>query len=154
MRRAGAVLALAMLAACEPPKATGEAVRPRIPPSTPQIATTTTEEAFPAESVEPATTTVPEPGSALASWYARGARAASGERFNPDGMTFAHLTLAFGTMVTFCRADDPGRCVTGRCTDRGPAAWTGKQFDLSRAMFSALAPLSAGVVTVTWEVAG
>lgn len=37
--------------------------------------------------------------------------------------------------------------------DQKPS-WTGRDFDLSRATFGALAPLSAGVATVTWERLG
>lgn len=81
---------------------------------------------------------------ARASWYGTGLRRAGGEPFH-----FAHLTMAFGTRVRFCAGD---RCVEATCTDRGPQAWTGKQFDLSTAAFAALAPLSAGVITVSWEV--
>ncbi len=88
--------------------------------------------------------------TARASWYARGARTASGEAFDADALTFAHRSLAFGTTVRFCVGE---RCAVGRCTDRGPAAWTGRDFDLSRALFAELAPLGAGVVTVTWEAA-
>ena len=87
--------------------------------------------------------------TAKASWYGRGARTANGEAFDPDGLTFAHLTMPFGTRVEFCHDD---RCVTARCTDRGPAAWTGRTFDLSRGAFTAIAPLSAGVVDVTWRI--
>lgn len=98
------------------------------------------------------TTTTVNIGTALsvakASWYAQGTRTASGERFDPDGLTFAHRTMAFGTRVQFCRT---GRCVVATCTDRGPAASTGREFDLSRGAFSAIAPLSAGVVAVEWE---
>jgi rare lipoprotein A len=85
-----------------------------------------------------------------ASWYARGASTANGERFEPDGLTYAHLSHAFGTMTRFCHA---GRCVVARCNDRGPAAWTGRSVDLSRGAFAAIAPLGAGVVDVTWEAA-
>lgn len=89
--------------------------------------------------------------SALVSWYGEGARTANGERFQPDGFTFAHRSMRFGTRVTFCKN---GRCVRARCNDRGPAAWTGRQFDLSRGAFAAVAPLSAGIATVTWSIDG
>lgn len=91
-----------------------------------------------------------EASVARASWYARGTRTASGERFDPDGLTYAHLSHPFGTMTRFCHG---GRCVVARCNDRGPAAWTGRTYDLSRGAFAAIAPLGAGVVTVTAEAA-
>lgn len=89
---------------------------------------------------------------ALASWYGeefRGSLTASGEPFDPDELTFAHRTLAFGTQARFC---GPSGCVVATCTDRGPAAWTGKTFDLSRAAFARIAPLGVGVAEVEWAV--
>lgn len=94
-----------------------------------------------------------EAGSATthgrASWYARGARTASGERFDPDGLTAAHRTLAFGTRLRVCHDG----CVEVEVNDRGPARWTGRDLDLSRAAFATIAPLGAGVVDVTWSEA-
>lgn len=94
-----------------------------------------------------------QPGLALASWYGAesGALTANGDVYDPDGLTFAHLTLPFGTRVTFC---GPLGCVTATCTDRGPVASTGRTFDLSRAAFARVAPLRQGVAEVSWEVAG
>jgi len=80
--------------------------------------------------------------SAAASWYAAGLR-------SPDALTFAHLTLPKGTRVRFSYG---GRSVVAVCNDYGPKAYTGKQFDLSRGAFRALAPLSVGTINVTWEV--
>lgn len=89
---------------------------------------------------------------AKVSWYGAesGSRTANGESFDGSGMTFAHLSLPFGTMRRFC---GPLGCVVARCTDRGPAAWTGKEYDLSRAAFAAIAPLSSGVAVVSVEAA-
>ncbi len=91
--------------------------------------------------------------TARVSWYGdeSGTHTANGDRWDPSGLTFAHLRMPFGTKVKFC---GPLGCVVARCTDRGPAAWTGKTFDLSEAAFARVAPLSAGVATVTWEVVG
>ncbi len=60
--------------------------------------------------------------SGMASSYGdahAGNRTASGERFDPDGMTAAHRTLPFGTRL---RVTDPstGRSVVVRVNDRGP----------------------------------
>ncbi len=92
-----------------------------------------------------------QPGSASVSWYGdeAGSHTANGDRYDPNGLTFAHRSLPFGTRVRFCAG---GRCVVATCTDRGPAAWTGRDFDLSRGTFAALAPLSAGVARVSWAV--
>lgn len=92
-------------------------------------------------------------GTTSASWYGAesGAYTANGDRYDPGGLTFAHRTMAFGTAVRFCRV---GACVVATCTDRGPATWTGRDFDLSKATFAQLAPLSAGVATISWERLG
>jgi rare lipoprotein A len=84
-----------------------------------------------------------------ASWYARGTTTASGAPFDPDGLTAAHRTLAFGTRLSVCHDG----CVVVEITDRGPARWTGRELDLSRAAFASIAPLGAGVVDVTWTEA-
>ena len=60
--------------------------------------------------------------SGMASYYGdahAGNRTASGERFDPDGMTAAHRSLPFGTRL---RVTDPatGRSVVVRVNDRGP----------------------------------
>lgn len=107
----------------------------------------------PAPSSPPATSAsarTGQGGTTTASWYGdeSGTHTANGDRYDPDGLTFAHRSMPFGTAVSFCRG---GSCVVATCTDRGPATWTGRDFDLSRATFAALAPLRAGVATVTWE---
>lgn len=91
--------------------------------------------------------------TALASWYGdeSGSHTANGDRYDPNGLTFAHRSMPFGTQVRFC---GPLGCVVATCTDRGPAAWTGKTFDLSRGAFARVAPLKAGVAELAWEVVG
>jgi rare lipoprotein A (peptidoglycan hydrolase) len=47
---------------------------------------------------------------------------------NCGSMVFAHRTLPLGSVhKVACN----GRVVTARVVDRGPAAWTGRSFDLS-----------------------
>ena len=70
--------------------------------------------------------------SGVASYYGRelaGRRTASGERFNPNGMTAAHRTLPLGTRI---RVTNPatGRSVVVRVNDRGPFV-RGRILDLS-----------------------
>ncbi|WP_088344942.1 MULTISPECIES: septal ring lytic transglycosylase RlpA family protein [Rhodomicrobium] len=65
-----------------------------------------------------------------ASWYHEGARTATGERYNPDGITAAHRTLPFGTKVQV-RNQRTGRTVVVRINDRGPFIG-GRIIDLSR----------------------
>lgn len=72
----------------------------------------------------------------LASWYdcakpgecSKSKRTASGEKFNPWGMTAAHKTLPLGTMV---RVTHKGKSVTVRINDRGPYV-RGRSIDLSK----------------------
>lgn len=129
--------------ALNPPTVEPEPVKaPQTPPETPPDVTGSTQiEDQPVQR-----------SSARASWYGEdaGTQTASGQRFNQNALTFAHRTMAFGTVVEFCNG---GRCIQAKCTDRGPAAWTGRQFDLSRAAFAAIAPLSRGVTIVSWSVA-
>ncbi|MDQ6948077.1 MAG: septal ring lytic transglycosylase RlpA family protein [Actinomycetota bacterium] len=107
----------------------------------------------PAEALTPPGRPAGAGGTEVVSWYGgeSGTRTANGERYDPGGLTFAHRSLPFGTLVQFCRG---GVCAAARCTDRGPEPWTGRDFDLSRGTFELLAPLSSGVATVTWTVLG
>lgn len=90
---------------------------------------------------------------AKVSWYGAesGSHTANGDRYDPAGLTFAHRSMAFGTKVLF---RGPLGSVVATCTDRGPASWTGKTFDLSQGAFARVAPLSAGVADLAWEVVG
>ena len=67
-----------------------------------------------------------------ATWYGEelaGNRTASGEMFNPNGLTAAHRSLPFGTCL---RVSNPsnGRSVAIRINDRGPFT-KGVSLDLS-----------------------
>lgn len=167
------VVFFATLGACASPPAATVGRAPDPPRVAPEPSTTTSAPApegvgarattppvtaVPASSgpTMPPTTMAPDSGprgTTRASWYGdeSGSHTANGERYDPAGLTFAHRTMPFGTRVRFCRG---GACVVARCSDRGPASWTGRDFDLSRAAFAAISPLSAGVATVTWERVG
>lgn len=82
-----------------------------------------------------------------ASWYHEGKRTATGERFNPDGLTAAHRSLPFGTMVRVTNRAN-GRSVVVRINDRGPAKWTRRSIDVSRGAARALGMIRSGVATV------
>lgn len=131
----------------EAPTTTTEAptttTEPAPPPTTPRVTTVTTVTTGPAATAG---------GTTSVSWYGdeSGSHTANGDRYDPDGLTFAHRSMAFGTAVRFCRG---GACVVATCTDRGPFV-AGRLFDLSRAAFAAISPLDAGVVEVTWAVVG
>jgi rare lipoprotein A len=84
-----------------------------------------------------------------AAWYGdelRGHRTASGEMFNPDGMTAAHRSLPFGTCL---RVGNPktGKSITVRVNDRGPFT-KGLSLDLSRGAARAIGMHSTQAVTI------
>jgi rare lipoprotein A len=88
--------------------------------------------------------------SGIASVYGyNGSRTASGETARPSGLTAAHRTLPFGTMVRVTNRHN-GRTVVVRINDRGPFI-RGRVIDVTpsaaRALgFSGLAPVSLDVV--------
>lgn len=93
-------------------------------------------------------TAEPAPGdgrACTASWYGHGSRTASGERFDPGGLTAAHRTLPFGSLV---QVRYQGRAVVVRINDRGPHV-AGRDIDLARAAFERLAPTGSGVIRAT-----
>lgn len=71
-----------------------------------------------------------------ASWYQVGRRTASGEAFNPNGLTAAHRSLPFDTRVRVVN-EAIGRSVVVRINDRGPFT-RGRIIDLSRGSARAL----------------
>jgi rare lipoprotein A len=94
--------------------------------------------------------TEPERFPAKATWYGmryHGRRTASGEKFDTNGLTAAHPTLPFGTVLRVTWLD---RAVIVRITDR-PAPGV-DVLDLSAAAFRELAPHRIGVLHVVCEV--
>jgi len=84
----------------------------------------------------------------IASFYWQGHTTANGERFDPNGMTTAHPTLPFGTMV---RVTYQGRSVDLRVNDRGPFI-SGRIIDISRGAARVIGLEPAGIGHVTVEV--
>ncbi|MEH3145939.1 MAG: septal ring lytic transglycosylase RlpA family protein [Methylobacterium frigidaeris] len=82
-----------------------------------------------------------------ASWYASGSRTASGERFNPNGLTAAHRSLPFGTRVRVVNQTN-GRAIVVRINDRGPFAH-GRVIDLSRGSARAIGMTGVSRVALT-----
>ena len=75
-----------------------------------------------------------EIGSGMASYYGdelAGNRTASGERFDPDELTAAHRTLAFGSRVRVTNMAN-GKSVVVHINDRGPFS-RGRVIDVSHA---------------------
>jgi rare lipoprotein A len=86
----------------------------------------------------------------LASYYGSGERTATGERFDPSGMTAAHRTLPFGTRVKVTRVDT-GDSVVVRINDRGPFK-RGRVIDLSEGAARSLGIMNVGLADVRLEV--
>ncbi len=87
----------------------------------------------------------------LASVYSyNGGRTASGERSRPGGLTAAHRSLPFGTMVRVTNRRN-GRSVVVRINDRGPFV-RGRVIDVTPSAASALG--FSGLAPVTLNVVG
>jgi len=85
-----------------------------------------------------------------ATWYGnelRGHRTASGEMFNPGGMTAAHKSLPFGTCLVIGNPKT-GRKVALRVNDRGPFT-PGVMLDLSSGAAEAIGMRSTQSVTMS-----
>lgn len=81
----------------------------------------------------------------LASWYQSGYRTASGEHFNPNGLSIAIRSRDFGRkyIVTY-----QGKSIVVRHNDFGPSPKTGRQFDLSKMAAIRLGMVGRGVARV------
>jgi rare lipoprotein A len=93
----------------------------------------------------------------IASFYGHGdgfagRPTATGERFNPNGMTAAHRSLPFGTRVRVTNTRN-GRSVVVRINDRGPFA-RGRVIDLSTGAARVLGMIGSGIAPVRIEVLG
>ena len=89
----------------------------------------------------------------VASWYGwrmKGMRTANGEKYNPKDMTAAHRTLAFNTIVKVTNLENGNTCEV-RINDRGPAKWTHRLIDLSKAAAEKLGYIKKGVAKVRVE---
>jgi rare lipoprotein A len=82
----------------------------------------------------------------LTTYYWQGSKTATGERFNPDGVSAAHRTLPFGTILHIVNPHN-GRSATVRINDRGPytIAW----LDLSRGAARAIGMTTSIYVCVS-----
>lgn len=92
-----------------------------------------------------------KPASGIAAVYSySGSKTASGEMTNPKGMTAAHRTLPFGTMVRVVNRRN-GSSVVVRINDRGPFT-RGRVIDLTPAAAQQLG--FSGLAQVDLEVVG
>lgn len=89
-----------------------------------------------------------------ASYYAdslAGNATASGEPYDPVGMTAAHRDLPFGTIVDVTRVDNRAT-VRVRINDRGPFGDARRIIDLSRQAAENLGMIRAGVVDIELRI--
>jgi rare lipoprotein A len=87
-----------------------------------------------------------------ASYYGKelaGRKTASGERFNPAGMTAAHRTLPFGTRIRLTNVQN-GRTAIVRVNDRGPFV-RGRAIDVSLGAARALGFVGRGTTRLRIE---
>jgi rare lipoprotein A len=91
------------------------------------------------------------PQSGIAAMYSySGGKTASGETTNPSGLTAAHRTLPFGTMVRVTNQHN-GRSVVVRINDRGPFT-RGRVIDVTPAAAGQLG--FSGLTSVRLDVVG
>ncbi len=90
--------------------------------------------------------------SGMASFYWQPQALASGGRFNPNAMTAAHKTLAFGTKVRVTNRNN-GRSVVVTINDRGPYI-KGRIIDLSKAAAGKVGMTGSGVAPVSVSIIG
>ncbi len=97
--------------------------QPTIPSKLPASVSPTAKINQPAATIEPALDKIVATQSGQASWYGieGGPQTASGERYNPSGLTAAHRTLPFGTKVRVTSLKT-GKTVIVRINDRGPSS--------------------------------
>jgi rare lipoprotein A len=82
----------------------------------------------------------------VSTYYWEGRRTASGERFDPRGMTAAHRTLPFGTRLSVANPMT-GKSVIVIINDRGPFV-SGVGLDLSLGAAQALGMRGTGAVCI------
>jgi rare lipoprotein A len=82
----------------------------------------------------------------VSAYYWEGSHTASGQPFNPHGLTAAHRTLPFGTHLTVSNPRT-GKTVTVLINDRGPFV-RGVSLDLSLGAAQAIGLHSTGSVCI------
>ena len=86
----------------------------------------------------------------VSAYYWEGQHTASGQPFNPNGLTAAHRTLPFGTRLTVTNPKT-GQSVTVVVNDRGPFN-KGRVIDVSLAAARVLGMIGRGIIYVRAEV--
>lgn len=85
-------------------------------------------------------------GTASHYGYEGGRKTANGEKYDPSGMTAAHRTIKFGTILNVCNPRN-GRCAHVRINDRGPFI-EGRVIDVSNGVARVLG--FSGLTRLCW----
>jgi rare lipoprotein A len=95
----------------------------------------------------------PAVDTVMASYYSRrfhGRKTASGDRFDRHGLTCAHKTLPFNTLIKVTNPKNNQSCIV-RVNDRGPFK-RNRKLDLSYEAARQIGMLKAGIMRVTMEI--
>jgi rare lipoprotein A len=133
-----------------------QAVVPEVPPAPPAAPAPPPTPAPPPAPAAPTPDAAGQPGETQrgrVSLYGEefgGKTTASGERFDPEGLTMAHRTLPFGTRVRVTNLENQ-RSVVVTVNDRGPFV-AGRIADLSLGAARQIGMVANGVVDAILEV--
>jgi rare lipoprotein A len=141
-----AVFATLVVLACAQPDVQPETAPPAAPAPPPR----TTPPPAPAPEAKSAAANVLKGRVSMYGKEFAGRPTASGETFDPEGLTMAHRTLPFGTRVRVTNLENR-RSVEVVVNDRGPAI-AGRIADLSLGAARRIGMLDDGVVEATLEV--
>lgn len=86
----------------------------------------------------------------VTSWYQHGKKTASGQRFDPNGLSAAHRTLPFGTKLRLTNPNN-GRSIIVTVNDRGPFI-RGTGLDVSRGAAQQLGFIRQGKTRLQMQV--
>jgi rare lipoprotein A (peptidoglycan hydrolase) len=86
----------------------------------------------------------------VTSWYQSGHRTASGQRFDPNGLSAAHRTLPFGTKLKLTNPNN-GKSIIVTVNDRGPFI-RGTGLDVSRGAAHQLGFIGKGKTKLKMQV--
>lgn len=87
---------------------------------------------------------------AVTSWYRHGRVTANGERYNPEGLSVAHKTLPFNTLIRITNPSN-GISVILRVNDRGPFI-RGREYDVSLGAARVLDIVEVGIARLNIEI--
>jgi rare lipoprotein A len=126
--------------------------QPQTPSKLPASVQPTAKIDQPTDPVQPALDKIVATQSGQASWYGMegGPQTASGERYNPSGLTAAHRTLPFGTKVRVTSLKT-GKTVIVRINDRGPVSRR-RIIDVSAGAAEAIGLKNDGVGEVRMDI--